>query len=128
MQVVSNHYGILWWDGYTLMTDVQYTLVFFMSSKFWTLTLITEIMLTLFCSTIQLSFLGDRIFIEMLRKNELLQKLTKHQAKLHGFSWKEGGGDIWAKEVKIMKGKSVETTEPSSWELMNSRPMAVETL
>lgn len=103
-------------------------LISYMNSKFWTLTLITEIMLTLFCSTIQLSFVGDRIFIEMLRKNELLQKLTKHQAKLQGSSWKEGGGDIWAKEVKIMKGKSIETTEPSSWELMNSRPMTVETL
>ena len=51
---------------------------------------------------------------------------TKHQAKLHESNWREGEGNIRARDIKVMMEKCIETTEPSLWKLMNPRPTAVE--
>lgn len=48
----------------------------------------------------------------------------KKLESIHGR--RQGGGTIRAREVKIMREKSMETTESNSWKLRNSSPTAVE--
>ena len=66
-----------------------------------------------------------KAFIQQLKDPDV-EVHNESQDELQKSNRREGGGNIRAKEVKIMRKKSTETVEPSSWKLRNSRLTAVE--